>query len=110
MARFQYRKTAHTYRKFVLSVCAFALITGVFYQGVESLSSSTQKRQKESLEHALIRNITYCYAVEGAYPESLDYLKEHYGLTYDEDRFFVDYQVIGANILPDVTIIEKGEP
>lgn len=109
MARFQYRKTAHTYRKFVLSVCAFALITGVFYQGVESLSSSTQKRQKESLENALIRNITYCYAVEGAYPENLDYLKEHYGLTYDEDRFFVDYQVIGANILPDVTIIEKGE-
>lgn len=110
MARFQYRKASHTYRKFVLSVCAFTLITGVFYQGVESLSSSTQKRQRESLENALIRNITYCYAVEGSYPESLDYLKEHYGLTYDEDRFFVDYQVIGANILPDVTIIEKGEP
>ena len=82
MARFQYRKAPHTYRKIVLSVCAFTLI----------------------------RNITYCYAVEGSYPESLDYLKEHYGLTYDEDRFFVDYQVIGANILPDVTIIEKGEP
>ena len=97
-------------RKIVLSVCAFTLITGIFYQGIESLSSSTQKRQKESLESALIRNITYCYAVEGSYPESLDYLKEHYGLTYDEDRFFVDYQVIGANILPDVTIIEKGEP
>lgn len=110
MARFQYRKASHTYRKFVLSVCAFTLFTGVFYQGVESLSSSTQKRQRESLENALIRNITYCYAVEGSYPESLDYLKEHYGLTYDEDRFFVDYQVIGANILPDVTIIEKGEP
>lgn len=110
MARFQYRKAPHTYRKLILSVCTFTLITGVFYQGIESLSSSTQKRQKESLENALIRNITYCYAVEGSYPESLDYLKEHYGLTYDEDRFFVDYQVIGANILPDVTIIEKGEP
>ena len=109
MARFQYRKAPHTYRKFVFSVCAFTLITTVFYQGIESLSSSTQKRQKESLENALIRNITYCYAVEGSYPESLDYLKEHYGLIYDEDRFFVDYQVIGANILPDVTIIEKGE-
>ena len=109
MARFQYWKAPHTYRKIVLSVCAFTLVTGVFYQGIESLSSSTQKRQKESLENALIRNITYCYAVEGSYPESLDYLKEHYGLTYDEDRFFVDYQVIGANILPDITIVEKGE-
>ncbi len=109
MARFQYRKPSRTYRKFVVSVCVFTLITAVFYQGIDSLSSSTQRRQKESLENALNRNITYCYAVEGAYPESLDYLKEHYGLTYDEDRFFVDYQVIGANILPNITIIEKGE-
>jgi hypothetical protein len=45
--------------------------------------------------------------VEGKYPESLDYLKEHYGLTYNEDLFFVDYRVSGSNILPDVTIIER---
>ena len=35
-------------------------------------------------------------------------LKAHYGLTYDENLFFVDYQTVGANIYPDVTIIEKG--
>ena len=47
--------------------------------------------------------------MEGTYPQSLDYLKEYYGLMYDEDLFFVDYQVMGSNILPDVTIIEKGD-
>ena len=47
--------------------------------------------------------------MEGSYPESLEYLKEHYGITYDEDRFFVDYKIVGTNILPDVTIIEKGD-
>ncbi|GAA0793341.1 hypothetical protein GCM10008910_08170 [Faecalicatena orotica] len=109
MARFQYQKKQHNYRKFILSVCAFLLIIILFYQGIQSLSSSTLRRQKESLENALNRNITYCYAVEGAYPESLDYLKDHYGLTYDESRFYVDYRVSGANILPDVTIIEKGD-
>lgn len=109
MARFQYQKKQHTYRKFILSVCAFGLIMVLFYQGMESLSSSSLRRQKESLENALTRSITYCYAVEGTYPESLDYLMEHYGITYDEDRFFVDYRVSGANILPDVTIIEKGD-
>ena len=55
-----------------------------------------------------MRNITYCYAVEGAYPESLDYLKENYGLTYDENLFFVDYHIDGSNIFPDITIIERG--
>ena len=68
---------------------------------------STKKRQKESLENAIMRNITYCYTVEGTYPESLAYLKENYGLTYNEDLFFVDYRVSGSNILPDVTIIER---
>ena len=57
---------------------------------------------------AVIRKKAYCYATEGTYPESLEDLKAHYGLTYDEDLFFVDYQTVGANIYPDVTIIEKG--
>ena len=109
MARFEYQKKQHTYRKFIISVCVFLLIVLLFYQGIESLSSGSLRRQKESLENALNRSITYCYAVEGSYPESLEYLKEHYGITYDEDRFFVDYKIVGANILPDVTIIEKGD-
>lgn len=109
MTRFQYQKKQHSYRKFVLSVCAFILIVVIFYQGISSLSSDMTRRQKDSLEKALNRNITYCYAVEGTYPESLDYLTRHYGLTYDEDRFFVDYKINGANIWPEVTIIEKGD-
>ena len=61
----------------------------------------------ESLENALNRSITQCYAVEGAYPPSLAYIKEHYGLIYDEELFYVDYQPIGSNIMPDVTIMLK---
>ena len=109
MARFQYGKKLHPYRKAVLSACAFLLIAGIFYGSVSSLSASTRKRQRESLENALTRSVTYCYAVEGSYPKSLEYLKEHYGLRYDEDLFFVDYRPTGGNLLPDITIIEKGE-
>lgn len=47
--------------------------------------------------------------LRGAYPESLRYLEEHYGLIYDEDRFFIDYQILGSNIMPDVTIIDKED-
>lgn len=109
MARFLYKKNQHTHRRLILSVCVFLLIVIFFYQGIGSLSASSLRRQKDSLENALNRSITYCYAVEGSYPQSLDYLKEHYGLTYNEDKFFVDYRVSGANVLPDVTVIEKGD-
>ncbi|MCB5577777.1 MULTISPECIES: hypothetical protein [Dorea] len=62
----------------------------------------------ETLQSAVTRDITRCYAQEGTYPESLAYLKKHYGLTYDSSKYFVDYQPLGANIMPDVTIIRKG--
>lgn len=109
MSRFQYKKPTNKPTGFLLSVCIFLVIIFLFIGGLSSLSDSTLRRQKESLENAITRSVTYCYAVEGAYPESLDYLKDNYGLTYDEDAFFVDYRVMGANILPDITIIEKGE-
>lgn len=107
MSRFTYQKQPPAAPKALLSVLAFLLILLFFVREISSLSDSTQRRQRESLEHAMMRSITYCYTIEGAYPQSLDYLKEHYGLTYDENLFFVDYRVSGSNILPDVTIIER---
>lgn len=107
MNRFGYGRQSNGAPKFLLSVCVFLFIFFLFIQGISSFSTGTKKRQQESLENALMRDITYCYSVEGKYPESLDYLKEHYGLTYNEDLFFVDYRVSGSNILPDVTIIER---
>lgn len=108
MARFQTRKQPRVPKKLLLALCLFALILFLFLEGASSLSEGTRARQRESLQNALDRSITFCYAVEGRYPESLDYIKEHYGLTYDETVFFVDYQALGGNILPNITIIERG--
>lgn len=109
MSRFQYKKQSNKTFGFLPSVGVFLAVILLFLGGLSSLSDSTLRRQKESLENAITRSVTYCYAVEGAYPENLDYLKDNYGLIYDEDTFFVDYRVMGANILPDITIIEKGD-
>ena len=108
MARFQQKRSPSDFRGLWLSICIFLLIFVLFYSGLGHLSEDTVRRQKETLENALNRSITYCYAVEGAYPESLAYLKSNYGITYNEDLFFVDYRLYGANIFPDVTIIERS--
>lgn len=92
----------------LLSVVAFIILFILFYNGIGSVSETNRMKQKESLETALNRSIIQCYAVEGAYPPSLSYIKEHYGLIYDENLFFVDYQPIGSNIMPDVTIIMRS--
>ena len=109
MKRFVYRKQKDSRTRMLLSACVFLVVIFVFFQGISSISSGTRKRQRESLENAVMRSVTHCYAVEGTYPSDLDYLKQNYGLTYNEDLFFVDYRTIGSNILPDITIIEREE-
>lgn len=88
-----------------------AIVLLLFASGLSSIEETTVLKQQESLETALTRDITHCYAVEGYYPPSLAYIEEHYGLVYDKDLFFIDYQPVGSNIRPNVTIIlRKASP
>ena len=104
------REKKHTgFFQILASTCLFAAILLVFVYGVSSVSGRTEQEETRTLEEAIARGITYCYATEGSYPASLSYLKEHYGLYYDEDKFFIDYQPMGQNIMPDVTIIRKKD-
>lgn len=86
---------------FILIIAAFTF----FLIGINSIDKGTTSEQKANLESTLYKSIVHCYCVEGTYPPNLDYLRENYGFTYDENLFYVDYVSIGANIMPDVTII-----
>ncbi len=85
------------------------IVIAVFLLGVNYVSESSLEGQQESLEKAISRDVAQCYAVEGSYPPNLEYLVDHYGLTYNEELFYVDYQSIGSNIYPDVTIINLNK-
>lgn len=80
----------------------------LFTQMAETVSRSSTQDQRTALRQALNHAITDCYALEGMYPPDLDYMKDHYGLTYDEDLFFVDYKPVASNIRPDFFIITRA--
>lgn len=92
-----------------LSVVIFITAAVLFVCAVSAASKGNISAQRENLQSALNRAAVYCYALEGNYPESLDYIKEHYGLRYDESLFYVDYKVRGSNIFPDITVIQTGD-
>ncbi len=104
--RFERRKntSVNTFLR-VIPIVSFAILFICFVYGTNSIANTTAQKQLESLENAVHRSIIQCYCVEGMYPPSLDYLKEHYGLVYDETSYLVDYQPTGANLPPDVTIL-----
>lgn len=83
---------------------AVLLVVVLLLGGFDSRSDT---QAGEVLADAIERDITACYALEGTYPPSLDYIKQNYGLRYDEDRFYVDYQPVAENIRPSYTILEK---
>lgn len=108
MNRFEKPSPIKKLQKISLPIIGFILLFLIFLRGFTSVSENTYHKQEEALNTALNRSIIQCYAVEGTYPPSLEYIEEHYGLTYDHDKFFVDYQSIGSNMYPDVTIISKN--
>lgn len=110
MHRFTTKTNRQDYRRFPIRLlyllCPVILI--IFWILLGSVDQSTLDRQKDSLQHAIDRDIIHCYAVEGFYPPSLSYLEEHYGLTYNKELFFVDYRPVGSNMRPEVTILVTG--
>ncbi|WP_026508929.1 hypothetical protein [Butyrivibrio sp. MC2013] len=77
----------------------------LFNLGIDSIGMKSLYYRQDSLSNALRKDIAQCYAIEGFYPPSLEYIREHYGLSYDEEVFFIDYSAFGSNIYPDVTIL-----
>ena len=82
----------------ILWIAAFSVL-------LTQVSRNSETEQRTALEAALERDITGCYALEGAYPPDLDYLRQHYGLTWDERLFYVDYRPVASNIRPYYIII-----
>ncbi len=93
-----------------LPIVIFIVTLALLFYGVSSISNTAANEEKGNLERALQKDIVHCYAVEGIYPPTLVYLEDHYGLTYDKEKFLIDYQVIGANLMPNVTVIERKHP
>lgn len=109
MKRFQTAKQPFISRNFIWSVFVFLILIGCFFYGVHSVSRTADRTEMETLEQAVRRNVVQCYAAEGRYPESLDYLEEHYALRYDKKKYFIGYEVLGENIMPDITIIARKD-
>ncbi len=106
MNRFQKNNRLFSFfHKFRFSLILTAVVILLCFVGIQSIGQTTSEEQLHSLENSIQRSVIQCYALEGTYPPNLQYLKDHYGLFYSEENFFVDYQTYGSNIMPDITII-----
>lgn len=84
-----------------------AAVLALVLSAVANLEQGKQAQDIRQLEQVLHRTAVACYAVEGAYPPSVDYMRQHYGLTYDESRYVVHYELFASNFMPEITVMER---
>lgn len=103
-----YEKPRGANRGLWITGIVFLLLTLLFVLSLTSTAQSSATRESEVLDSALRRAIVTCYAVEGRYPPSLDYIAENYGVLVDETQYSVYYDAFAANVMPTLRVTRIG--
>lgn len=85
-----------------------AAVVMVLY-GLEQAERSSAAEGRRILEEGLRRAVITCYAIEGKYPDSLSYIVEHYGLSIDNAKYVVFYEIDASNVFPYLFVLENEE-
>jgi len=101
------KKSVSSVIKILVPVLLFVVIAIVVIVGVQDVSKTTQQERLRTMEQAVRRSVVQCYAIEGRYPEDLEYLRENYGLSLDEDKYVYHYRLVGSNLLPEIKVFES---
>ncbi|QHI71832.1 hypothetical protein [Aminipila terrae] len=91
-------------KNYILSIAAFICAVGVFIYAVNAVSQRSDTEGAKALQQAIQRASVQCYAIEGRYPASVDYLVENYGVQIDKDKYAVFYEGFASNVMPDITV------
>lgn len=76
-----------------------------FYVGISYAGRETITQEQTSLRQALEQGAIRTYALTGHYPQSLDELLQDYNISFDADKFVVEYVPNGSNLLPSVSVL-----
>lgn len=101
------KSNGRTVAGYVISLAAFLVVMFLFLSGVKMIAGRAGQESTETLKAGITRAAVQCYAIEGRYPPSVEYLEENYGVLIDADRYQVFYSGFASNIMPDITVIES---
>ena len=93
-----------------ITVCvliALIVIGGVLF-AVTRTDEADMQAQADSIREAVRARALQCFVIENAYPESLAYLEQNYGLAVNKKDFQIIYTPFAENLPPDIRVIYKG--
>lgn len=93
-------------RRIALAVVAAVLALSLWFAW-DAANTQTEAQSALSVRNAVMDAAMQCAAVEGAYPSSLKYLEEHYGLIVNHNDYAVTYEAFASNVPPSVVVMPR---
>lgn len=101
-----------TRRCVIMAVAWTLLVLVLIFASVhlmQGIDDDMTKTATQSIRRAVIDSAVQCYAVEGAYPSTMDYLESNYGLQINHEDYIVSYEAFASNVAPDVRVLVRGQ-
>lgn len=105
MLHVEIKKQKSSLPGYLLSLLIFAGILLLFLFCIRSMAGRTREDRLHALTDAIRRASVQCYAIEGRYPPSVEYLEENYGIVIDRRQYNVFYDGWASNLMPDITVL-----
>jgi hypothetical protein len=91
----------------VRQLTVFLIVTVLMIFAVTYVNRVYDKQSLLMIKQNAMRAAVECYSVEGLYPPDIDYLKENYSFTYNEDKYFIFYETFASNVMPTIEVYER---
>jgi len=91
----------------VCKLSIFAITFALVLTGLGRADKAVREEGLLAAAGAISHAALCCYALEGAYPESYDYLLEHYNPKISETLYTVHYTAVASNIMPEITVTKR---
>jgi FlaG/FlaF family flagellin (archaellin) len=102
------RRGKSNIRAIVITVVCFAVFAVFLFTMLNNAVAVSGEEALRIARDSVVRAVVSCYAYEGFYPGSIEYLVEHYNLLIDTDRFSVFYDKLADNLMPNIIVTERG--
>ena len=94
-------------KAFFIPMAALAAVCCLL-TAVGNVEAGYSEESERRLEDTIKKAVVSCYAMEGVYPATLEYIEEYYGLQIDHEKYDVFYEIFADNIMPEITVVPKN--
>ncbi|MDR1246163.1 MAG: hypothetical protein LBK57_03945 [Clostridiales Family XIII bacterium] len=99
---------AKVFIKIILPIVLFLIVLSLFVIAVSKIAGKSENEGIHLTAESIKRAAVQCYALEGVYPADFDYLKDHYAVRPDENKYIIYYTYTASNLMPEIDVLSAN--